>query len=294
MKDDLGDRMKAYEAQETSRKFMPLLPVVARLDGRCFSNFTYTMDRPYDVRMIKTMQETAERLVKETGADIGYTQSDEITLIWNNNSLTSQVFFNGKIFKLISLAASLGTVYFNRFATNNMPGLMVDKAPVFDCRVYQTPNLMEAYNSLIWREQDAIRNSVQSLARSKFSHKECHRKNCKTLKTMLLTKGINWHDYPTSYKCGTYYAKRRITRPYTDSEVTSLPSGHPAKQDPEFSVERSVVQKLDLPAMSSISNKIEVFRDGAIPIEKVSDEHGNGTQEDQSKCVGVVGQVEIQ
>lgn len=41
-----GDRMKTYESIETGRKFIPLLPVYARIDGRCFSKFTRDMDRP--------------------------------------------------------------------------------------------------------------------------------------------------------------------------------------------------------------------------------------------------------
>lgn len=46
-KDEFGNRMKLYERME-ERRFMPLLPVVARLDGRCFSQLTRGMERPYD------------------------------------------------------------------------------------------------------------------------------------------------------------------------------------------------------------------------------------------------------
>ncbi len=51
MRDDFGDRMKRYEAAETARCFMPLLPIYARIDGRCFSSFTQSMKRPYDERI---------------------------------------------------------------------------------------------------------------------------------------------------------------------------------------------------------------------------------------------------
>lgn len=33
MSDDLGDRMKMYEGMEAGRRLMPLLPVLARIDG---------------------------------------------------------------------------------------------------------------------------------------------------------------------------------------------------------------------------------------------------------------------
>ena len=40
MEDALGDRMKIYEMAEAGRRFMPLLPILARIDGRAFSSFT--------------------------------------------------------------------------------------------------------------------------------------------------------------------------------------------------------------------------------------------------------------
>ena len=40
MKDTLGDRRKSYEWQETSRRFMPDLPILARLGGKPFHTFT--------------------------------------------------------------------------------------------------------------------------------------------------------------------------------------------------------------------------------------------------------------
>ena len=48
--DALGDRMKAYERQETELRFIPLLPIYARIDGRGFSKFTKGFARPYDER----------------------------------------------------------------------------------------------------------------------------------------------------------------------------------------------------------------------------------------------------
>ncbi len=78
---DFGDRMKLYEAVESDRRFMPLLPVCARLDGKRFSKFTEGLARPYDKRMADLMCKTAAYLVEETNANIGYTQFDEISLV---------------------------------------------------------------------------------------------------------------------------------------------------------------------------------------------------------------------
>ena len=58
-KDDFGDRMKRYEAAETERDFMPLLPIYARIDGRCFSSFTRGLERPFDLRITRAIGESA-------------------------------------------------------------------------------------------------------------------------------------------------------------------------------------------------------------------------------------------
>lgn len=63
-KDSFGDRMKMYEGAEAQRKFLPGLPIVARLDGRGFSRFTKGLNRPYDQRMIDAMV----RMVEVTNA----------------------------------------------------------------------------------------------------------------------------------------------------------------------------------------------------------------------------------
>ncbi len=65
--DALGDRMKRYEAVEADRRFMPLLPVLARMDGRAFHQFTRGMERPFDATFSGIMVETAKFLVEETG-----------------------------------------------------------------------------------------------------------------------------------------------------------------------------------------------------------------------------------
>lgn len=82
--DALGDRLKHFERLRTEDKCIPDLPIYIRLDGRGFSNFTRNMLRPYDSRMSKLMEATTAYLVKEFNATIGFTQSDEISLILLN------------------------------------------------------------------------------------------------------------------------------------------------------------------------------------------------------------------
>ena len=85
-----------------------------------------------------------------------------------------------------------------------------DKA-MFDSRVFNIPK-EEVNNCLLWRQQDATRNSIQSVAQANFSHKQLEGKNCNELQEMLWQeKGINWNDYPTHLKRGSCCVKSTYT-----------------------------------------------------------------------------------
>lgn len=111
--DPLGDRIKAYEQRETSSKLLPLVPVIVRLDGKAFHSFTKGLSKPYDDDFHNIMNEVTKYLVGETNALIGYTQSDEISLLLYANNTKIQLYFDGKIFKIISVLAAKTSVRFN-------------------------------------------------------------------------------------------------------------------------------------------------------------------------------------
>ena len=227
--DDLGDRMKEYEAHETERRFVPLLPVYARIDGRCFSRFTHGLERPYDTRITKAMVETTKFLVEETHARIGYTQSDEISLVWLQDRFDSELLFGGKTQKIVSVLSSMTAA---RFATTCrwLGDDMRDRAemltPHFDCRVFQLPNRAEAANAFLWRERDATKNAVSMAARSFYSHKELHEKNSAEMQEMIFAKGQNFNDYPDFFKRGTFVRRVRVERPFTVEELARIPADH--------------------------------------------------------------------
>lgn len=205
----LGDRIKMYEKMETSEKFMPLLPIYARIDGRSFSKFTKGMTKPYDRTLSQIMQEVTKYLVEETGACIGYTQSDEISLVFLQKNMEGDVFFSGKKQKMVSVLAALATAKFIELALKFFPTECSKRLPVFDCRVFQVPNKVEAVNCFKWRNEDAIRNSIQMAGRAVFSHAELDRKNQNQILDMLINeKGINWNDYPKYFKEGTFIQRQ--------------------------------------------------------------------------------------
>ena len=261
----LGDRMKWYERRYTDHVLMPMIPVLCRIDGRSFSKFTEGLARPYDERLSKLMVDTTKFLVEETNARCGYTQSDEITLVWLAEDAEAEIFFGGKLLKMTSVVGSLASVFFNRELPSRIPE-KADKMPVFDNRVWEVPVLYEATNCFIWREKDATRNSVQMAARSVYSHNECHNKNNSELQEMLFQKGINWNDYPTHFKRGVYVRKRVVERSFTEEELANLPEKHHARTNPDTVVKRTVVMQEDFPPLTRIKNREETILFGEDPI----------------------------
>lgn len=279
MNDALGDRMKLYEAMESGRRFMPLAPILARIDGRSFSSFTCGMDRPFDRRMSDAMIETTVHLVRETGACMGYTQSDEISLAWHSTDIKSQVWFDGRISKMVSQLAAQATLAFYREVLSTMPDY-ADRMPTFDARVWQVPNRTEGANVFLWREWDATKNSLSMAASAYYSHKALHGKNGREKHDMLHAAGVNWNDYPAFFRRGTYVQRRTLARVFTAAEIASLPPKHAARTDPGLVVERTDVLALSMPPLNTVTNREAVIFDGAAPtLEATYDLNATDTQE---------------
>lgn len=228
-KTTLGDRMK-NNYENISRYYLTRrMPVIARLDGRAFHTFTRGFKKPFDDVLVKTMQDTMKYLCENIqGCVLGYTQSDEISLVLTDYAeLTTDAWFGNNLQKMCSVSASMATLAFNKAFNDNIvryidnrldAGCDVtddlaeytkilinarNKGAMFDSRVFTIPK-EEVCNALIWRQQDATRNSIQSVGQANFSQKELHGKSCNNIQDMLMTqKGINWNDYATTLKRGS-------------------------------------------------------------------------------------------
>lgn len=264
LNDELGDRIKSYEAHETSRLFLPMLPIYARLDGRSFHSFTKHMERPFDVNMHSAMSNTLQYLVEETGATVGYTQSDEISLGWYNPDLGSEMFFNRKIFKLSSVLAGMASAKFNHSAMNFWPETTMKKCPAFDCRVFQVPNVSELANCFLWRELDAAKNSITMAAQSFYSHRELHGKNGLEKNEMLLRKGVDFNSYPDWAKRGVF--AQRVTKETLLSDEIRMKIPEAKRPPVGQMVTRSSVNVFALPPLLTISNREAVLFSTEEPI----------------------------
>lgn len=225
-RDSLGDRMKSYE--NITRTYLPgRMPIIIRIDGKAFHTFTKGFEKPFDDILMRAMEETAAVLCRDIeGVKIAYTQSDEISLlITNNDTWETQPWFGNNLQKMVSVAASIATLAFNRafwhevnMVNNDYLNMedteqlktychAVEKGATFDARVFVLP-ADEVCNYFIWRQQDAIRNSIQSMGQAHFSHKELMNKSCENIKQMLVEKNIKWESLPISYQRGICVIKK--------------------------------------------------------------------------------------
>lgn len=260
----IGNRMKFYESQYQI-KVQPSLPYVARLDGMTFSSWTRGLKRPFDERLTQVMRDATKFLVEQCNGEavMGYTQSDEISLVFREGAFEN-MWWSGRVDKISTFLASTLTYYFNTFHNiEEKKGKMAR----FDCRVFQVPSRQEAVNAILWREQDAIKNSISSLAQANFSHKALQNKNGSEMQDMLmLKKGINWNNLEPKHKRGSYLQRRKTLKSFSPEELEKLPKKHEARQNPDHKYLRSEVVFLDMPILSKVTNRVEVFFDSQEPM----------------------------
>ena len=223
--DTLSDRMKEYESN-TQTKLIKKLPVIIRLDGRSFSKYTKGFTKPFDIELSYILQDVALELRKEIeNAKFIYSQSDEISILltdWDkskpNEGGRIDTWYDYRIQKIVSVASAIATAKFNEYVyklAEKYEELAEDKLYVIDNRIVGTDNVEyykekakllkrklfkatfdarvfnlptdEVVNYFIYRQQDALRNSISSLARKYYSTKQLVGVNNPTKIQMLET-----------------------------------------------------------------------------------------------------------
>ena len=268
-KDSLGDRMKSNYENRAKTYLVRRQPVILRLDGKAFHTFTRGLKRPYDEIFHKAMNDTLMTLCESIqGCKVGYTQSDEITLLLTDyDTLTTDAWFDYAVQKMCSIAASTATLAFNKslaksvddFFNTKISGVeelsadsedfkyfktlmkAVNTGAMFDCRCFNIPK-EEVVNCFIWRQQDATRNAIQMLGQCNFSHKDLNGKSCNDIQDMLMVqRGINFNDMPTEFKRGVCCV--RVEQTPTDSTIPVRMKWTIDKEIPIFSKDFGYIEK---------------------------------------------------
>lgn len=274
-KTSLGDRMKNNYENVNRFYLTRRMPVIIRIDMKAGHTFTRGMKKPFDDIFVKTMQNTMKYLCENIqGCVLGYTQSDEISLaLIDYAELTTDAWFGNNLQKMCSVSASMTTLAFNKAFNDNVVGYIDshfdadcdvtkdlaeytkilinarNKGAMFDSRVFAIPK-EEVCNYFIWRQQDATRNSIQSVGQANFSNKELHKKSAKDIQDMLITqKGINWNDYATTLKRGSCCIK--VDDSLTEYDEVGNICGYTQRSKwvidneiPIFTQDRNYVEKL--------------------------------------------------
>lgn len=233
--DDLGLRLKGNYEHRSQTKLIRRMPVAIRIDGKAFHTFTRGMRRPFDPILMDSMQETMKYLCENIqGTVLGYTQSDEITLILvDYKTFHSDAWFDYEVQKMCSISASLATMKFNQLFGEKVDKYLREtdeehddesvkklrtvyaKAKAcggcFDSRCFNIPK-EEVTNLIYWRQIDAARNSVSMVGRAYFSHKQLDHKTSSQIQDMLMLEhNVNWNNFPIDCKRGACCIKKQVS-----------------------------------------------------------------------------------
>lgn len=249
----LGDRMKRYE--NVTRHLLPRRTYsIIRVDGKSFHTYLKGAEKPFDQAFMDDMDAVAVQLCKEIdGARFAYVQSDEISvLVTDFDTTTTQPWFGGVVAKQVSVSAALATAALNE----RRPG----KRALFDSRVFTIADPVEVANYFLWRQRDAVTNSVSMTAQTYFSHRDLHGKNTLDMQEMLSGADRNWHMLPQGFRNGRVVRRMsaRQTVEYTDKRTGKTVRTQAERSSwqptdaPQFTAEEGMWLSRYIPPMSSL------------------------------------------
>jgi tRNA(His) 5'-end guanylyltransferase len=212
----LKERIIEYQSVSDS-KLLPKLPVIICINGNGFTKTTQFLTKPYCDKFDECMLSTMLRLCSYVeGTFFSYQHNDEIVLISRNDqSLDTNLWYNGNVQKICSIVSSAATLYFNEAisALNlNMTGDVL-----FTTNIFTVPNQTEAINTIIYHQQQNLFTSIQSACLYNLLNK--YDKNI--IKDMLNGLNIdekisllnqeceiNFNDYPLAFRRGSAAYKK--------------------------------------------------------------------------------------
>lgn len=198
-----GDLFKQFE--RTKRTYVDTSKyVMLRLDIRAGHSYLKKAPKPFDLEFIDQMGELACYLCGQIdGAKLAYSQSDEISILVYQPNTRTQAWFGGQVQKIVSISAGLASAWLTRRRPD---------APIvtFDSRIAFVMDKVSWVNDyLVWRQKDAIRNSVSMAAQSHFSHASLQ--NLKSSELIVKLKAeadVDWELYDARARYGQLTTKQ--------------------------------------------------------------------------------------
>lgn len=160
MSSKLADRIQGYQAAAET-KLLPRVPVIITVNGRSFSKITSLLEKPYDAKLGQCLSNTMLKLCTEVeGAFFGFLHNDEIVILARNDQTNStEPWFGNQPQKIASVVSSITTLHFTRCALAIELNLMGEA--IFSSQVFVVPNMMEAINTLVYKQQHNFHTSIQ-------------------------------------------------------------------------------------------------------------------------------------
>jgi tRNA(His) guanylyltransferase len=211
MSNKLNDRIASYQ-EAADYKLLPKVPLIICINGRGFSKLTALVDKPQCNKLTECLLSTMMRLCTEIdGAMFAYQHNDEIVvLVRNDQTLETNPWYDNKLQKICSVTSSIATLHFNNCA--NTVDLNLSGEPVFVSQVFAVPNIMEAINTMVYKQQHNFYTSIQFACFYELLKKY----NKDTIKEMLnglsvdekidllhQECNVDFNQYPTSFRRGS-------------------------------------------------------------------------------------------
>lgn len=218
-------RMKENYEKRAASYLVKRIPVIIRIDGKCFSGFCRRFEKPYDHFLNNSLNKVMQFLCQNIqGAKLAERHSDEISILLTDfDTIRTDAYLNYNVQKISSIVASMATAEFCRLLTIRQiefekstfikPILStVESWPCFDARCFNIP-MHEVANYFWWRMLDAKRNSINMVAQSYFSHKQLQGKSSNDMQEMIWQeKQINWSKLPQGQKIGFLCMKNVVQK----------------------------------------------------------------------------------
>lgn len=193
----LKDRIENYQLI-SDYKLLNRVPIIICINGKGFAKLTQLLHKPYCSQFAECILSTSLRLCSEIeGAVFCYQHNDEMVIIsCNDQNNETTPWFNNKIQKICSIASSIATLHFN--ACVNAIDLNLTGDPIFTAQVFAVPNITEAINTLIFKQQQNFHTSIQSASLYNLLNKY----DRSTIKEMLTGLSIDEKIDLLSQECG--------------------------------------------------------------------------------------------
>ncbi len=156
----LKDRIESYQEQ-SDYKLLARLPIITIVNGRSFAKITSLLDKPFSNKFSECMLAVTLKLCSEIeGVIFAYQHNDEIVIVSRNDQSSDTIpWFDNKIQKLSSITSSIATLQFSNCLEKTDINLLGE--PHFYSTVFTTPNLLEAINTIVYKQQQNFYTSIQ-------------------------------------------------------------------------------------------------------------------------------------